>query len=220
MSRFADFARTFAPKHLRPSGKNPRIRPRAKTKLFKVRQPTPVDPVEHELLLDWWRNYRLQYAAIKDLFAYELKTKEVELAAAIQKDDEGERNRRQALNTAWNAETRTQATAPLRSLLEQLTVEHDRRLLDFRQTMGDRVERERARIQAILAAEPNIITRDNIDAKLEEIFNSDIVDYNFMVDHAGRIVRGSQPYENPNQEAPSSDTEPTTDSSDPLSVQV
>ncbi|GAA39515.2 hypothetical protein CLF_103734 [Clonorchis sinensis] len=156
----------------------------------------------------------------RDLFAYELKTKEVELAAAIQKDDEGERNRRHALNTAWNAETRTQATTPLRSLLEQLTVEHDRRLLDFRQTMSDRVERERARIQAILAAEPNIITRDNIDAKLEEIFNSDVVDYNFMVDHNGRIVRGSQPYENPNQEAPSNDTEPRTDPSDPLSVQV
>ncbi|KER20571.1 hypothetical protein T265_15288 [Opisthorchis viverrini] len=220
MSKFADFARHFAPKHLRPSRKNPRIRPRAKTKLFNVRQPTPVDPVEHELLLDWWRNYRLQYAAVKDLFAYELKTKEVELAAAIKKDDEGERNRRHALNTAWNVETRTQAITPLRSLLEQLTIEHNQRLLDFRQTMSDRVERERARIQAILAAEPNIITRDNIDAKLEEIFNSDIVDYNFMVDHAGRIVRGSKPYENPNQEAPSSDTEPKTDPPDPLSVQV
>ena len=86
----------------------------------------------------------------RDLFAYELRMKEMQLAAAIQKDDEGERKRRSASNSVWNEETRKLASSPLRALLEELTDEHDRRLLEYRQNMNTRVEHEQERIRAIL----------------------------------------------------------------------
>ncbi|KAF8561806.1 hypothetical protein P879_09138 [Paragonimus westermani] len=207
MSKLAAYLKTFAEQGVKRSRKNPRIRPRAKTKLFIIRQPTPVDPVEEKLLKQWWTDYRLQYDAVMDLFAYELRTKEVELAATIQSDFEGERERRSSLNQLWNQETRTQSINHLQTLLGTLVESQDKRLLEFKQSVVDDNSEEMNRLEAVAALAPNMITRDNIDQKVDEILNADVVDYNFMIDFKGHIIGGSQPIQGSVQEAPSEKTE-------------
>lgn len=41
-----------------------------------------------------------------------------------------------------------------------------------------------------------MITETNLDDKIDEIMNCDVVDYNFVVDHSGNIVRGTKPIKN------------------------
>ncbi|KAA3672756.1 small subunit ribosomal protein S26 [Paragonimus westermani] len=202
MSKLAAYLKTFAEQGVTRSRKNPRI-----PKLFIIRQPTPVDPIEEKLLKQWWTDYRLQYDAVMDLFAYELRTKEVELAATIQSDFEGERERRSTLNQLWNQETRTQSINHLQALLGTLVESQDKRLLEFKQAVVDDSSKEMNRLEAVAALAPNMITRDNIDQKVDEILNADVVDYNFLIDFKGHIVRGSQPIQGSVREALSEKTE-------------
>ncbi|CAL8090830.1 unnamed protein product [Calicophoron daubneyi] len=192
MSKLSNFVKTMAELGHRRTRKNPRIQPRAKTKRFNVRQPTPIDPCEDQMLQKWWSDYRLQYSATTSLLQFDLHSKEAAETATERRDDEGERKRRLLLNKAWNNDTHVQSISHLKTILSDLTEAKQKRFLSLREAEKEKLDSVELRISALVTAIPHMITRENIDQKLEELFNSGVVDYNFVVDSRGNITYGSE----------------------------
>ncbi|CAH8503570.1 unnamed protein product [Schistosoma turkestanicum] len=167
-----------------------------KRKLFKVKQPTPVDPVEDELCKKWWDNYRLQYAAVRDLFRYEIDRHKMEAISTSKTDHEYERNRRHELSETWNKETYLAAKDKFEGLLKTLVDKQIYSLFEFQNKQAQSSDNLKASLDAVAMLSEHMITEKNLDDKIDEIMNSDIVDYNFVVDHNGNIVRGTKPLEN------------------------
>nr|CAH8850575.1 unnamed protein product [Trichobilharzia regenti] len=193
MSKLEVFAKTLADLGHKRFRKNPRVYPKAKSKLLKVRQPTPVDPEEDELCRKWWTDYRLQYEATSKLFAYEIYRQKMEAMAISRTDHEHERNRRQELTEHWNRETQLAATDKLEELLKLQIEKQNIKITEFMNKETVFSEKLQADLAAIKMLSEQMITEENLDEKIDEIMNSDVVDYNFIVDHKGNIIRGSKP---------------------------
>ncbi|CAH8536086.1 unnamed protein product [Heterobilharzia americana] len=192
MSKLAVFAKTLADLGNKRIRKNPRIHPKAKSKLFSVRQPTPVDPVEEELCRKWWTEYRLQYEAVSKLFKYEVYRRNVEIIETSRTDHEHDRNRRHELTANWNTETHLAATDKLEKLLDTLIDKQTSRLTDYLNKQSVCSEKLESNLATVAMLAEKMITEENLDEKVEEIMNSDTVDYNFVVDYKGNIIRGSE----------------------------
>ncbi|THD27454.1 hypothetical protein D915_001677 [Fasciola hepatica] len=220
MSKLSAFVKNTADLGHKATRKNPRIYPKAKTKRFNVRQPVPIDPEENKLLTQWWSDYRLRYNAVIDLLTYELKVKESVLTASIRRDDEGDRKRRWEVNESWNKETRAHSRPALEMMLNELAKEKQHRLVLFEQKAHENIMANMTKIEELAAASEHLVTWENLDEKIEEIFNSPVVDYNFLVDQHGKVVHGSSPLPHPSDAKKSDEGLPNLSSTDDLSVTV
>ncbi|CAH8567621.1 unnamed protein product [Schistosoma rodhaini] len=196
MSKLPVFAKSLADMGHKRVRKNPRIYPKAKGKFLKVRQPTPVDPVEDALSKKWWVDYRLQYDAVRSLFQYEIYRHQMEAISASRIDHETERNRRHELTETWNKETFLLATDKFERLLKSLVDKQTDRLIDFQNKQAKSSDKLKADLDAVATLTGQMITETNLDDKIDEIMNCDVVDYNFVVDLSGNIVRGTKPINN------------------------
>ncbi|CAI2727963.1 unnamed protein product [Schistosoma spindalis] len=196
MSKLPVFARTLVDMGHKRVRKNPRVHPKAKGKFLKVRQPTPVDPVEDALSKKWWVDYRLQYEAVRSLFQYEINRHKMEAISASRTDHEHERNRRHELTETWNKETFLLATDKFEKLLKALIDKQTDRLIDFQNKQAKSLDKLKADLDTVAMLTGQMITETNLDDKIDEIMNYDVVDYNFVVDHSGNIIRGTKPIKN------------------------
>lgn len=192
MSKLSEFVKSFAELGHRRVRKNPRIHLKAKSKRFIVKPAKVVDPIEYELITKWRADYNLQFAAAKKLFQYELQRQQSEEVAAIITDDASERVKRQIANDAWNKETRLQARGQLEKLLATLVNEQHERHTSFESAESARVKQLSEKLAVVSSLSGQFITANNLDAKLDEIMNSDVIDYNFLVDRRGNIIKGSR----------------------------
>ncbi|KAK4471600.1 hypothetical protein MN116_005013 [Schistosoma mekongi] len=195
MSRLATFAKTLADLGNKRVRKNPRVYPKAKGKLLKVKQPTQIDPVEYELCQKWWADYRLQYEAVRNLFKYEIERQKMKAISASRIDHEHERKRRHELTESWNKETHLIARDKFEKLLKVLIDKQTCKLAEFEDQQMKSLTKLKANIDEVAMLAGQMITEENLDDKIDEIINSDVVDYNFVVDYKGNIVRGTKPLE-------------------------
>ncbi|KAH8876802.1 28S ribosomal mitochondrial protein [Schistosoma japonicum] len=195
MSKLATFSKTLADLGNKRVRKNPRVYPKAKGKLLKVKQPTQIDPVEYELCQKWWTDYRLQYEAVRNLFKYEIERQKMEAISASRIDHEHERNRRHELTESWNKETHLIAIDKFEKLLKALIDKQTCKLAEFENEQMKSLTKLKANVDEVATLAEQMITEKNLDDKIDEIMNSDVVDYNFVVDYKGNIVRGTKPLE-------------------------
>ncbi|CAI2727962.1 unnamed protein product [Schistosoma spindalis] len=149
MSKLPVFARTLVDMGHKRVRKNPRVHPKAKGKFLKVRQPTPVDPVEDALSKKWWVDYRLQYEAVRSLFQYEINRHKMEAISASRTDHEHERNRRHELTETWNKETFLLATDKFEKLLKALIDKQTDRLIDFQNKQAKSLDKLKADLDTV-----------------------------------------------------------------------
>uniref|UniRef100_A0A0R3WNF1 Small ribosomal subunit protein mS26 n=1 Tax=Hydatigena taeniaeformis TaxID=6205 RepID=A0A0R3WNF1_HYDTA len=168
--------------------RNPRIFPPAKSKLLRVREPRVRDPVETELLNKWWSDYRRQMAAIVDALRYCFESKGDRDSDPYRVNEKVFDEELIAINERWNAQTKL---AREHYYFEDFN-RKIAKLLEKREKYDaeavKRMEALRAKTLSMEGQCKGIVTRENIDERLEEIMSSPIVQFNYAVSERGTIV--------------------------------
>ncbi|PAA48826.1 hypothetical protein BOX15_Mlig028805g1, partial [Macrostomum lignano] len=186
--------------------RNPRVIPHPKVKAFRVREWHKRDPDAVAIFESRWASYEMQLNALQQAFYYELHgrlllpgerasdglhklgSQEDQLADSAETKrqvDEAER-----INADWNARSAELRVDEMRRQLDELRNEHDRLQLDSELADQAAVLSFQARLKRDLEQAGDFIDESNLDAKIEAILDSPIVDFNFAIDPAGNMIRG------------------------------
>uniref|UniRef100_A0A0X3Q0L5 Small ribosomal subunit protein mS26 n=1 Tax=Schistocephalus solidus TaxID=70667 RepID=A0A0X3Q0L5_SCHSO len=172
--------------------RNPRIYPPTKGKMLRVRQPTPIDPVEDNLLKKWWSDYKLQTVAIGHLLRSTFALKSPDSLPEIVVEQAFDPPL-VLINDAWNCETK--------KLREEYFVSHfSEKIMETLTKRQEYDDREKARVEelkrkflSMLDGSDRMVTIDNIDSRLDEVMHSQPLDFNYAVDSSGRPVKHQKP---------------------------
>ncbi|KAH9283181.1 hypothetical protein ECG_04833 [Echinococcus granulosus] len=158
--------------------RNPRVFPPAKSKLLRVREPRVSDPVETELLSKWWSDYKLQMAAV-------VETGASESCRVCEKAFDEDLI---TINEKWNSDTKLGR--------EYYYVEHFNRKIaellqkreEYDKKEAQRMEILKAKLLSVEGCDKQMVTRENIDERLDEIMSSPPVQFNYSVSERGKTI--------------------------------
>ncbi|XP_052102339.1 probable 28S ribosomal protein S26, mitochondrial [Mytilus californianus] len=168
--------------------RKPRWVPKAASKEFYVREPTPIDPVEYEELKWRYQEYRNTVEAIRMHLAAEIDKKEaVEMSKQI--DTEAGWERMVKLTEEWNKETAVKR--------EKRQAEED--LIELEKQQQIEKEKEEEMMRMLTEAEQRLefekkqtfITMENLDEEIEKILDVRM-DYEYSIDRSGNVLKGNQ----------------------------
>ncbi|XP_059145317.1 small ribosomal subunit protein mS26-like [Physella acuta] len=175
--------------------RKPRWVPIAKSKEFYVRKPTPIDPVEYDMLNTRYNLYRAEVLSIRQFLKQQLSESAVNLKAQQKSDD--------AADVAWMAEQ-------VKSWNKLVAVNREARQVKEMQKEEKRIaefmaKKEENRLKVAKKAEILLlknkeissnfitdITKDKLDEEIERLLDSRS-DYNFAITKTGQILKGEYP---------------------------
>lgn len=167
----------------------PRFRPIAKSKMFRVRKPTPIDTVEYRQLQFLTNAYKTHMRGIRTYFLTQLEEK-IKKTELMKKTDFSEdiQEFEQLLkeNDLWNEQVRKEREADMVLVEERLELSYQKRKEKF----------QKLKLRLMMEAEEKIlrekdtifITEENLDVAIEKVIDSE-VDYNYAIDKQGNIIR-------------------------------
>lgn len=167
----------------------PRFKPIAKSKMFLVRKPTPVDPEEYKQLKFLNNAYSTHMRSLRHFFLMQLQEK-IKQAEMVKKTDFSEdiQEFEQLLkeNELWNEEVKQIREADMAKAQAEAELHQLRKKEKF----------ERRKLNRILAAEEKILKEkntifildENLDQEIEKVIDSR-VDYNFAIDKQGNVIK-------------------------------
>ncbi|XP_060563135.1 small ribosomal subunit protein mS26-like [Ruditapes philippinarum] len=167
--------------------RKPRWVPKAPSKIFKVREPTPLDPVENEKMTEWLNRYN---TARKSILMYLqthselIKARKKEIIEKTTFSNEQLFYMMEVRNRVWNAKTAVIRENDVRRRNAELAIRD--------KAFADRDERELSAIQEMAKQKvvqakdwkDNYVTEKNMDDALEELLNSR-VHYDFALNPDG-----------------------------------
>ncbi|EHB04288.1 28S ribosomal protein S26, mitochondrial [Heterocephalus glaber] len=174
-------------------GRKTRHDPPAKSKVGRVNTPPAVDPAEFFVLAERYRLYRQTVRALRLEFMAEVRKQQYEARAGVlaERKAREEAAKHQEL-MAWNrAENQrllelriSRLQQEARELEQQHAEEQARRALEEQAWVRLR-EQE---VQQLQEEAKNFITRENLEARVEEALNSS-KNYNWAITRQGLVVR-------------------------------
>nr|CDS31722.1 mitochondrial ribosomal protein S26 [Hymenolepis microstoma] len=168
--------------------RNPRVFPPAKSKLLRIKQPHIPDPVEYELLNQWWPEYKRQTAAIQDVLKHCFLVNEEESSTRREVREEAFDDELIAINDKWNAEAKlARENFYLKDFNEKITETLIRRK-EYDQMELERIEKLKKKLFLMKEYDKTMVTRENIDSRVDEIMSSEPVNYNHAVNERGKAV--------------------------------
>ncbi|VDL19985.1 unnamed protein product [Hymenolepis diminuta] len=168
--------------------RNPRVFPPAKSKLLRVKQPHIKDPVEFELLNQWWPEYKRRMAAIQDALKYCFSTNEKESSTRLEVVEEAFDDELIAINDKWNAEAELMREDFYLKDFNEKIVETLIRRKEYDQMELERIEKLKEKLFSMKEYDETMVTRTNIDIRLDEIMTSEPVNYNHAINERGKPI--------------------------------
>ncbi|XP_052771444.1 probable 28S ribosomal protein S26, mitochondrial [Mya arenaria] len=179
--------------------RKPRFVPKAPTKIFKVREPTPRDTEETKLMRTWQAHYNTEMKSLHLYFkSHCQRIRERERIEAIKTPFEKRYVDICRKNEEWNKEAKMIRLGQWK--------EKEKWLEDRHLAVAEREEREREetremafqRVREAQESLDNYITEENLDEKLDEILGKE-VDYDFALylDGSKTTVPDSKTEDNP-----------------------
>ncbi|XP_075383926.1 small ribosomal subunit protein mS26 isoform X1 [Tenrec ecaudatus] len=177
-------------------GRKTRHDPPAKSKVGRVATPRTVDPVEHWMLAERYREYRQTVGALRQEFVAEVRKKVREarvgvLAERRAQEKASEHQELMAWNQAENQRLHELRVARLQQeAREQERQRAERQACQARETQAWVQAKEREVLQLQEEAK-NFITRENLEARVEAALDSP-KSYNWAITREGFVVRPQQ----------------------------
>lgn len=177
-------------------GRKTRHDPPAKSKVGRVNTPPAVDPAEFFVVTERYRLYRQTVRALRLEFVAEVRKKLHEarsgvLAERKAREDAAEHRELMDWNRAENRRLHELRVARLqqeaRDLEQRDAEEQARRELEEQA----RVRLREQEVQQLQEEAKNFITRENLEARVEEALNSP-KNYNWAITRQGLVVRPQQ----------------------------
>ncbi|XP_045190321.1 probable 28S ribosomal protein S26, mitochondrial [Mercenaria mercenaria] len=167
--------------------RKPRWVPKAPSKIFKVREPTPIDPVEAEKMMEWNNHYNTARKSVQSYLvrhSNEIERKKQGNIDEITLSFDQIYAQMTAKNNAWNAKTAKIREREMASISEVEAIRKQKLAeRDIRELEEIRQEAKKKVLEAKDWKE-NFITEENLDDALEEMLNSRS-DYEFALNHDG-----------------------------------
>ncbi|XP_052222488.1 probable 28S ribosomal protein S26, mitochondrial [Dreissena polymorpha] len=183
--------------------RKPRFVPKAKTKIFKVRKPTPIDPVEYKQLKTWQTHYNTEMKSImsffrKHCFLIEERNQEAaklapfaeRFAAICNKNDKWNNATAVLREAEWN-----QKEAMLSERMQRLVEQEEYERLEMK-------ERAKVKVQKVQEDLDEYITEENLDSKLDSLLDN-IVTYDYALYLDGTRKEASSVDERPAKQSSS-----------------
>ncbi|KAF4105604.1 28S ribosomal protein S26, mitochondrial [Onychostoma macrolepis] len=174
-------------------GRKSRTDPKAKSKLGRIKTPSPVDPVEMVVLKERYTEYNLILRALRREFKEQMLRKKYEeevgsVAEERAKREAEEHRSLMALNDAENLrickirEQRMQKEAEAAELKKRETA------IVRQQELENYIKEKERQILLLQEEAKDFITPDNLDQRIEEALDNP-KNYNFAIDKEGRVVK-------------------------------
>lgn len=174
-------------------GRKSRTDPKAKSKLGRIKTPSPVDPVEMVVLKERYTEYNLILRALRLEFKEQMLRKKYEeevgsVAEERTKREAEEHRSLMALNDAENLrickirEQRMQKEAEADELKKRETA------ILRQQELENYIKEKERQILLLQEEAKDFITPDNLDQRIEEALDNP-KNYNFAIDKEGRVVK-------------------------------
>ncbi|KAK7110100.1 small ribosomal subunit protein mS26-like [Littorina saxatilis] len=184
-------------------GIKPRWLPKSKSKIFYVREPTPIDPVEHEELRTMYFHYRTKLRAIRGF----LRTQYDQKMAVIQKQSAKEDRDNIAEFQAIEGQV-SQWNSRVQKVREELAAMEEEKRQQRAQWWQEREERRkqkqlaRAQRKVVFNLEESksFITLDTLDTEIEKMLNLR-QDYNFAIDKQGNRIESDSAHKTETSQA-------------------
>lgn len=158
---------------------------KAPSKLYRVREPTPIDPVEANKMKVWTQHYNTE---VKSLRAYivkhtsEVKTERKRKIKAITLSFKERLAEITHKNSDWNQQTKTIRLAEMAEIesldkerADRIEARDEREREDMRQAAIDRVLHEKMNLES-----GQFILEEDLDEELDKLLNTR-VDHNFAI---------------------------------------
>lgn len=169
-----------------------RTDPKAKSKIGKVREPTPWDPWERAFLVEKIPHYNSTMNAVRRLFNAELERKKDETAeglSSVEQEREQEEEFRQLLK--WNEQENAKINARRKEKLAAKAKENEeenlQRLLRKEEQEAEETERMRQLVLQEQEASKTFITMESMEAAINEALDNP-KNYNFLMKKSGEPI--------------------------------
>ncbi|XP_064603791.1 small ribosomal subunit protein mS26-like [Liolophura sinensis] len=169
--------------------RKPRWVPVAKTKVFNVREPTPINAEEDVELFKEFNSYRTELKTIRTFLVkwqQDIKTEDIS-EEELQRAEEEEHRRLMEINRQWNAEVAVQREKRQK---EEVAAKQLRKRKEQEQEEDEELEMlEQASRYVQLESEQakTFVTEETLDEEVEKVLNMR-KDYNFAIDAEGNKV--------------------------------
>ncbi|XP_044536803.1 28S ribosomal protein S26, mitochondrial [Gracilinanus agilis] len=176
---------------LQPSrGRKSRHDPPAKSKIGRLRTPTPVDPVEMYMLMERYKSYRQTVRALRLEFTEEVRRKAYEEKFGNLNAIQDLEEHKQLM--AWNQAENARLQALRISRLQQQEQEQERlQALEEKQKAEEMEAFLQEKEREVLKLQEDVktfITQDNLEEKIEEALNNP-QNYNWALTKEGHVIR-------------------------------
>ncbi|XP_072475887.1 small ribosomal subunit protein mS26 [Notamacropus eugenii] len=171
-------------------GRKSRHDPPAKSKIGRLRTPTPVDPAEMYMLIERYKSYRQTVRALRIEFMEEVwrKAYDQKFRRLKAEQDSEEHKQLMAWNQAENA--RLQALRISRLQQEEQEQERLRELEEMKkaQEMEALVQEKEREVLQLQEDVKTFITQDNLEEKIEAALDNPR-NYNWALTKEGQVIR-------------------------------
>ncbi|XP_041476633.1 28S ribosomal protein S26, mitochondrial-like [Lytechinus variegatus] len=169
-----------------------RTDPKAKSKIGRVREPTPFDPWERDFLVEKMPHYRSTMNAVRHLFNEELERKKDETAeglSSVEQEREEEEAFRQLLkwNEQENAKINARRKEKLAAKAKEIEEENLQRLLRKEEQEAEEIERMRQLVLQEQEASKTFITMETMEAAINEALDNP-KNYDFLIKKSGEPI--------------------------------
>ncbi|KAL4231704.1 hormone [Mactra antiquata] len=155
------------------------------SRIYRVREPTPIDPIEAQKMMEWTRVYNTEVKSIrKKIHQHQETLDEIMKIEKFETPFDIVFENILARNNAWNEETSKQRLASMAILSEEDALRQEKMI---QRDIREREEIHMAARKQVLEAQEmkdSYVTPDNIDDVIEELLNTRI-DYDFSINHDG-----------------------------------
>lgn len=170
--------------------RKPRWVPKAKSKIFRVREPTPIDPAEYEIMKEWNAHYN---TALKSILRFLrnhdtlMEDKQLERDRKVTISPEEAYRIMSAKNAKWNEETGKIREAALAAEAEVDVIrKHKIAERDAREIEEIR-ETAREKVLEVQTWKESYVTLENLDDVVEEVLNTR-TNYEFSLNPDGSVM--------------------------------
>lgn len=169
-----------------------RTDPVAKSKIGRVRVPTPIDPAEYKFALQKWQEYNILVNAIRSHCIQDQRQKNKETAAGVSleeqsKKDEEEWQKLLAWNDEENAKTRQMREARLAEEAKRQAEEKLEALIQIEKEEAEWLKELEELVKKEKEASKSYITPENLDQRVEAALAEE-KSYLFGIDKSGNIT--------------------------------
>lgn len=166
--------------------------PIAKSKIGRVRIPTPIDPAEYKFTQIKWKEYRILLGAIRRHCREELKIKSKETAAGISLEEQSKKEEEEWQRLlAWNDAENAKTLAMRETRLKEEARHKEAEKLDALINMEKEDAKWLAELEEVVRKEKEAskayITLENLDEAIETAL-ADEKNYSFSIDKSGNVI--------------------------------